>query len=449
MSDEQPLENQVWRPVVTERRWNWVVSGFVNLILILLIALIIWWVLVDPRIEFSGVHNWLYTWYASVIAGFGILAVVVQIWFDHYPYGRFRDIFSHAMWGIIINILLVALAIVFFWFIVGPFMIPMFSPLALMNVPDPIFLDPDMIVFLSASAMGTILSCGFSFAAIWVAGGMFWPFTELKPVKRGFAVFTVAAIITAIAWFILYWPYQILTAVPPLPSVVTWTIWTAVPIWALYDPIIGVTNWGAYISLNFTQWIIVFGLLTLMTYEYGPWNRLGKQPWIGLGALIGSIVLGALFSLYLMPYLILPTLLPGLNVSGTMFEYHATSVQIAVWILLMIVIWTYYFSNKPTRFHPAVNNLLRTLAIVFFAIVAYILFWFIAPILIGETALVATQNPVRWVLWLLWFMLLHIYIMKRWPGWKIVSFAEGKHRKPKPESEPQPEAEEMPESGFE
>ena len=447
MTEDKPLENAMWQPVVAERRWNWFVSGLVNFLFAFLLALIIWYVTVDPRFDMGfGLHALWYGYFAAVIAGFGILAVVVAIWFDHWPYGRFRDIFSYSMWGIILNIVLIVAAFLFFWFLVGPFIFPMFSPYVLQQIPGSIFAsDASAAFYLSASAMGTILSCGFSFAAIWVAGGMYWPFTDMEPKKRGFAVFCMAAIITAITWFILYWPYQQLT-IWPLPAVspLIFSEWTPLPIWTLYatfDVTLQLTNAGAFISLNFTQWVIVFGLLTLMAFEYRPWIWAGRQPWIGIAALFGCVLLGALFSLFLMPLFILPIFFPAYGA----IEMQVLSTYLAVWILLAIFMWTQFFSNKPTRFNPSVNDTIRVIIVVFIGVLFWILYPMIAPILIGESMAAAEMNPIRWALWLLWFMMIVTYLLKRWPGWRIRSHAEGKHRTPKPEPEAEPELE----SGFE
>jgi hypothetical protein len=412
MEKDESLENQMWRPVITERRWNWIVSGLINFIIVFIVALILWFVFMDWRFSILYWSGWLFI--GSAIAGWGILVVVLQIWFDYYLSSKMKGLVTQGIVGSLVNFVGVALIILVFWFIVGPYMIPMFSPFALMNVPS-IGGNWWLALFLSSAAIGTILSCGFSFASIWAAGGIYWPFTELKQPKRGFTVMLMGVVITTIAWLFLYWPFQIATSLPPTTTTVNWTIWTAWPFWA-FDPIAGeVNNGGAYLSLAITQWIIVFGLLTLMTWEYQPWKVFRKQPWIGLAALIGCTLLGSLFALVIMPFL-----LSGILVTMGFAAMHGYSAWIAVFLILNIFIWTQYFGNWPTRFNTGVNIIIRTILVVLFGVISLFAYFFVSPILLGDFLLTGIYNPVNWVLWLLWFMLNHVYIWKRAPGWRSV-----------------------------
>ncbi len=412
MTEEKPLENQMWRPVITKRRWNWIVSGLVNFIIVFIVALVFWYIFMDWRFSLFYWSGWLFL--GSAIAGWGILIVVFQIWFDHHLSSKMKSLVTQGIVGTILNIVGIAIVIAVFWFIIGPYMIPMFSPYALMNVAS-IGGNWYLALFLSSAAIGTILSCGFSFASIWAAGSIYWPFTELEQPKRGFTVMLLGAVITTFTWLILYWPFQIATALPPVTTTVDWTIWTAWPFWA-YDPIAGeVNNGGAYLSLALTQWIIVFGLMTLMTWDYQPWKALKKQPWIGVAALIGCTLLGGLFAL-----LIMPTLLSGIMLTMGFAAMHGYSAWIAVFIILLIFIWTQYFGNWPNQFNTIVNILIRTIIVVVLGIISLYIYFFISPMLLGDFLLTGVYNPVNWVLWLLWAMLIHVYIWKRAPGWKSV-----------------------------
>ena len=411
MSEEKTEEKQMWRPVITERRWNWVISGLVNFILIFVVALVFWYFFMHPLSIFPLFYYSGWFLIGSAIAGWGILIVVLQIWFDHYLSSKMGGLISQGIFGTLINFIGIASIILLFWFVIGPYMIPMFSPFALLNVPS-ISGNWWLALFLSSAAIGTILSCGFSFASIWAAGSIYWPFTELEQPKRGFAIMLLGAMITIFTWLILYWPFQIATALPPITTTVDWTIWTAWPFWA-YDPIAGeVNNGGAYLSLAFTQWIIMFGLLTLMTWEYQPWKSLKKQPWIGLAAVIGCTLLGGLFA-----FVIMPILLAGIMATLGFAAMHAYSAWIAVFIILNIFIWTQYFGNWPNRFNTIVNIIIRTILVVVFGFISLTVYFFIATPLLGD-GLTGVYNPVNWVLWLLWAMLIHVYIWKRAPGWR-------------------------------
>jgi hypothetical protein len=63
---------------------------------------------------------------------------------------------------------------------------------------------------------------------------------------------------------------------------------------------------------------------------------------------------------------------------------------------------------------------MRTIIIVVLGVISLFLYFFISPILLGDYTLTGVYNPVNWVLWLLWAMLVHVYIWKRAPGWKSV-----------------------------
>ena len=403
----------MWRPVLWQRRWHWAVSGLVNFILVFIVALVCWFIFVDWRLPIFIPKWWFFL--GSAIAGWGILMVVVQIWFDHRPYSRMKGLLAQGAAGTLLNFVLVAVIFAVFWFIVGPYMVPMFSPFALMNVPA-IGGNWWLALFLSSSAIGTILACGFSFATIWAAGAMYWPFTELEQPKRGFAVFLMGAIITMVTWLFLFWPFQISTALPPTTTTVNWTIWTALPFWA-FDPLAGeVNNGGAYLSLAFTQWVITFGLLTLMSWDYQPWKALKKQPWIGVAALVGCTLLGGIVAFFLMPMLLWPVA----TYYGTTSAMHGFSAWIAVFITVNIFIWSQYFDNWPRHFSTPVNLLIRTIIVFVLGFVSLWVYFFVSPFLFGDFLLTGSYNPITWLLWLLWFMLLHVYIWKRAPGWKSV-----------------------------
>jgi hypothetical protein len=98
---------------------------------------------------------------------------------------------------------------------------------------------------------------------------------------------------------------------------------------------------------------------------------------------------------------------------------HAYSAWIAVFIILNIFIWTQYFGNWPNRFNTIVNIIIRTILVVVFGFISLTVYFFIAIPLLGD-GLTGVYNPVNWVLWLLWAMLIHVYIWKRAPGWKSV-----------------------------
>jgi hypothetical protein len=384
----EKAEGEMWRPVVTEQRWHWIVSGLVSFAVIFLVAWVFWLIFVDYRVLLRSA----YIFVPSAVAGWGILALVGQIWFDHYPYNKIKNFLFHSIVGTIVNGVLVAVVFLFFWYIVGPYMIPMFSPFTLIFAGY----SAQRAWFLSSSAIGTMLACGFSFAMIWAAGAMYWPFTGDKTLKRGFEVFLVSVIITAATWLFLFWNFQRADVMPPATTTIEWTVWTAVPFWAT-------TNAGAYTSLAFTQWTITFGLLTLMLWEYFPWKQLKKQPWIGVAALLGSAILGGIVSLF-----IIPLIWPG--VLG-----YAASTSLAVFTTTMIFIWSQYFDNWPHGFIMPLNLLIRAVIVFLFGFLAWFAQIFVGGLLFGEVFFGTT-----WVLWLLWFMLLHVYIWKRVPGWKTV-----------------------------
>jgi hypothetical protein len=384
----EKAEGEMWRPVVTEARWNWILSGLISFAVVFLVAWIFWLVFVDWR----GLLKSYLIFTPAAVAGWGILALVAQIWFDHYPYNKIKNFLFHSIVGTIVNGVLVALVFLFFWFIVGPYMIPMFSPFALIFAGY----TPASAWFLSSSAIGTILACGFSFAMIWAAGGMYWPFTELKTLKRGFALVLMSAVITAGTWLFLFWNFQRLDAL-------AWSAWTAIPFWAT-------SSAGVYASLAFTQWTITFGLLTLMLWEYWPWKLLKKQPWIGIATLLFCSMLGGIMALFVIPY-------TATYLGMTMLTGYMASTQLAVFCTTMIFLWSHYFDNWPRGFIAPLNLFIRTVIVFFFGFVAYFAQYFGGFLLFGEPGYLYSTT---WVLWLLWFMLLHTYIWKRIPGWKSV-----------------------------
>ncbi len=368
-------------PVVLMPRWKQPLAGIIALIWTFVVSIAVWY-LIGFSPFYAGV---------SLFGGFGLMAVLFAIWFENWPFYKLKTPWKVGLAATILNVI-VALV---FYFIASVFAVAYAGGLGITDLATQ--LGVGWAIFGSLSA-----SC-FSFAVLWVAGTMYWPVFDKKQPMRGVIVFIIGWIVTLVAWFLLFFPYGNPAAV--LVNPLSWVL-----------PAYG-------INMAWTQWTIFFSLLTLMAFEYSPWNKAGKQPLIGISAFIVCIVLGYLW-VYVAgivgAYITLPMFLafgyPDPGAAQQLVAIGLWNVAYADWLITAVIAVSLFMDNWPKGYSQGMNFLVRLIVVVILGTLFFLLSYLIAPAL----SVLYLGNPfydnlTPFLLVVLWVQLVFAYLWRKWP----------------------------------
>ncbi|MFX1241207.1 MAG: hypothetical protein ACFFA7_08175 [Promethearchaeota archaeon] len=391
-------------PMIVMARYKQPIAGILSILIVFIISWLTWLLFFDPRV-FPAWHNpyptqvMEITAWATVIGGFGLIGVVWAIWFENWPYyGWFRTPWKVGLVGTAINFVITALFTLVF--------LPLFSSFYSSQITDPY-----IAWFVSASIFGALSGSCFSFAVLWVAGTMYWPFFKIKQPKRGIIVWIIGNAITILVWFFLFFPAGERTATTEV------------------DAVKPITFFPSYaFSLGWTQWLIFFSLLTLMVFEYWPWSKLGrKQPFIGMIAAGACTILGLVVSVvgpYFAQYILDPFFVA---IGGTPPDpvtrfkgWYMMSITYAIFLICAVVLVSLFFDNWPKRFPQWQNFLFRFLLVIGIGTITFLGYYLLSPILFGDTTNYWQMNPTPFVLWFLWIEILFAYVWRKWPIYRAV-----------------------------
>ncbi|MFX1234879.1 MAG: hypothetical protein ACFFBY_10015 [Promethearchaeota archaeon] len=393
-------------PMIVMARFKQPLAGILSILLVFVIAWVTWLIFFDPRLH--PTESWAimgYTAWATVIGGFGLIGVVWAIWFENWPYYNwFKTPWKVGLVGTAIN----AGIIILFTFILLP-TFNIFYGSETTN-PSPI-INIYISWFLGASIFGALSGSCFSFAVLWVAGTMYWPFFKIKQPKRGIIVWLIGNAITTVIWLILFLPTGVRTTSSEAGAVVD------------------VYHFPSYaFSLGWTQWIIFFSLLTLMVFEYWPWSKLGrKQPFIGIIAFVSCVLLGLLISVYF-PYVAGFLFDPFFQAIGgdpidsvTQFKgWYMMSITYAIFLICAVVLVSLFFDNWPKKYAQWKNFLFRFLLVIAIGTATFFGYYLLSPVLFGDDTNYWRMNPTPFTLWFLWIEILFAYVWRKWPIYRAV-----------------------------
>ncbi|MFW9919000.1 MAG: hypothetical protein ACFFED_05325 [Candidatus Thorarchaeota archaeon] len=368
-------------PLVMMPRWKQPIAGIIALIWTFLVSIAVWYV-----IGFSPFSAAI-----SLFGGFGLMAVLFAIWFENWPFYKLKTPWKVGLAATILN---VVVALVFF-FVANAFAEAYASSLGIV--------DPFVRLGVGWAIFGSLSGACFSFAVLWVAGTMYWPVFDKKQPVRGAIVFIIGWIITLVTWLFLFFPFGNPAAV--LADPLSWVL-----------PAYG-------INMAWTQWTIFFSLLTLMAFEYWPWNKAGKQPLIGIVAFIVCIVLGYLWVIvagYVGFFITVPMFFafgfpdPGLTQQAV--AVGLWNVAYADWLIMAVIAVSLFMDNWPKGYSQSKNFLIRLIFIVVLGTIFFIASYYIAPIL----SILYVGNPffdnlTPFLLVLLWVQLVFAYLWRKWP----------------------------------
>ncbi|MHA1247597.1 MAG: hypothetical protein ACTSPE_09750 [Candidatus Thorarchaeota archaeon] len=363
-------------PVVVLPRWKQPVAGLVSLVITFVVTILVWLV---PGMSIMG----------SLLGGFGLMSVLFSIWFENWPfYDKLRTPWKVGLASTIVNIVVAFL----FFFLASFFGVFYGSAIGIS--------DTTTAVAVGWAIFGALSASCFSFAVLWLAGTMYWPWFDRKQPGRGVRVFILGWIITLVAWFLLFYSYGNPSAT--LADPLTWVL----------------PQYG--INMAWTQWIIFFSLLTLMVFEYAPWSRAGRQPIIGIVAFVGCVILGFVWvfvagivgfmvtlPIFLMFY---PAPAPGAEVLAV----GVWNIVYADWLIAAVIVVALFFDNWPKGYSQKVNLFIRLVTVVILGTIFFFGFYLIAPF-IGFSGDPFTDNPTAFMLVLLWVELVFAYLWRKWP----------------------------------
>jgi hypothetical protein len=383
-------------PMIVMARYKQPIAGILSILIVFVISWITWLIFFDSRWHNSDVVP-----YASVIGGFGLIGVVWAIWFENWPYYNwFKTPWKVGLIGTIIN----AGIILIFTLV----LLSLFNSFYSAKIVD------DYVAwYVGASIFGALSGSCFSFAVLFVAGTMYWPFFRLKQPKRGIIVWIIGSVITILFWFFLFFPNGNREPYATISTAVR-GVYSTIPNYPF--------------SLGWTQWIIVFSLLTLMVFEYWPWNKLGrKQPYIGIIAFGSCLGLGLLVN-YISPLIAENVFDPffiliGGEPPGDIARYvgvYVMHINYAIFLTCAVVLVSLFFDNWPKKYPQWKNFLFRFILVIGIGTIAFLGFYILSPFLFGEPNNYWEINPTPFVLWFLWIEILFAYVWRKWPIYKSV-----------------------------
>ncbi len=393
-------------PMIVMARYKQPLAGILSIALVFVISIVTWWIFFDPRWHnpYPNQEMEITAW-ATVIGGFGLIGVVWAIWFENWPYYNwFRTPWKVGLVGTALNFVIILI----FSLLLLPWFTSIYSSeIIARGLPD----DPYIAWFLGASIFGALSGSLFSFAVLWVAGTMYWPFFKIKQPKRGIIVWIIGNAITILAWFLLFIPAGERTTTSEASAV---------------KPITGFPSYA--FSLGWTQWIIFFSLLTMMVFEYWPWSKLGrKQPFIGMIATGACILLGLVVSVlfpYVAQYIFDPFFIaiggippgPVPRLKG----WYMMSITYAIFLICAVVLVSLFFDNWPKKYTQWKNFLYRFLLVIGIGTLTFLGYYLLSPIVFGDNTNYWLMNPTPFTLWFLWIEILFAYVWRKWPIYRAV-----------------------------
>ncbi|BBO77090.1 hypothetical protein DSCW_45070 [Desulfosarcina widdelii] len=410
---EKRSADQSWMAARTlVPRWGLWTSGLVNLIVLAITAVALWWIFFSN----SGVFK-LYT----PLLGFSLVIwmLLIIMWhvefFDFWP---FTDRFlaeSHPLkkGGIFTaTSLLFYFALIFgvLFFIIGNYGVTYFNWNSLATYGQ---LGQDVMSTRETTSWSFIcLSVPFLWLTTVLLVGVgkdIWP-NDPQP-SQGLANWLLMAMLSIPLFLIffhphigsMFYPAQIYTAVPP------W--WKQ----------IAHTNSAEYgLGILFCTVIVIF--ITLQLWEGRPWTLVNKQPWRVIFVILGGLALGFIFfkiQLYIMDYLWDEAYIGGQNDANFGWRYSHT-VTMGNFILVPTIILNLYFGSAFSSMKLWLKGIVTTgIAIIAGLVFAWCYYrW--APVVLGVCSGVShpSENPSAFLVMIIVLLNIQDYFMDRWPGYR-------------------------------
>jgi amino acid transporter, AAT family len=402
---------------LAERRlapqWSVVVSGLVNVGVVLGLAIALWWLF----FAVEGVFK-LYT----PLLGFAIMIwmLLILLWqteiLDLWPLKRdFLRSSSSVSKGLLLTalclLLLVVIVFGLIYGLIGRYGVTYFNWNSLASFGQ---LGQDPTTSRETASWAIIaLSVPFFWLTVLTMVGLrndLWP--GLKPSRQGVANLLWISGVSIPLFCILFHPHigsmfypaQVYTAVPP------W--WKA----------IAQTN-SAEFNMGWVFCIVVVIFYTLHLWGGRPWSLVGRQPWRFLFLLFGSFLLGAaMFSteLGIMNHVWDEAYIGGQNEANFGWRYGHTTTM-AAFILVPAIMLNYLFSGAFDRLGTVLKGALMSLISILIGLGFAWLYYTAAPALLGVNSGVShpSENPTVFLLLVINLLVIQHGFFDGWPGYRL------------------------------
>lgn len=394
------------------KRWSGPWPALANTLLLAALFYATWWIFQDPR----GIMR-LYTPYVGYMYCRWLLIILIWVAyiFDYWPFRRgWIERTNPLVKGVVLTAFSVAVMLLiiegFFMRILGDYGISYMSPDRLEGMGITRFYALEYAT--EAIMMFAVIASWLSPA--WVVACENAPWAKLPQPTRGITIMLVTFLFSTIIYFltmhshmaILFYPWQQYTAITP-------GYWE------------GFAN---TVSGNFHIAWIMCCTVTVWLYET-IWERypfnLIKTDWLRRVTSFFGIVAIAFALCFFLFYG--QDLAWGETVRGTRRlmapDWRWLHVgEMAIFWLVPMLFLNFYCGNWPTRFSRPVNVALRTLITIVAAVALYVVYYKTAHLFLGVQKGYShpQQFPMIPTIWLINIMLINMWFMDGWPGWKAV-----------------------------
>ena len=394
-------------------RWSAPLTHAVNIVALLTVFYITWWIFQDPR----GIYR-LYTPYVGYMYTRWLL--IILIWmvyiFQFWPMRRSQLDSWHPLLKAAIAVpvaVLIMMAVIngFFHDLLGNFGIAYFNAERTKDLPRMTQFFAEEYASLAILMFAALASW---LAPAWVVGMERAPWQNEKQPVQGITILVVTFFIATVLYFvtmhphmgILYYPWQYFTAMAP-------------PYW---EEFAGTVSGNFHISWIMCATVVVWLVETI--WERYPF-RLIKNAWLRrLATFFGIIAIAWAFHLFLF---FAQELFLGETIRGTRNDnapdwrwLHVGEMMI--FMLLPALYLNFYCGNWPTKFSIPVNLLIRSTIMIVGGILLMILYYNISHLALGTQRGISQpeQFPMIPTIWLINIMLVHHWYMDNWPAWRKV-----------------------------
>ncbi len=394
-------------------RWGIWTSGLVNLLVLAISAIALWWIFFSN----SGIFK-LYT----PLLGFSLVIwmLLIIMWqaefFDYWPFSNRFLASAHPLkkGGILTGTTLLLYLVLIFgilFFIIGQYGVTYFNWNSLTKYGK-----------LGQDVMSTRETTSWSFICLsvpflWIttillvgAGKGIW--AQSPQPGQGLANWLLVAMLSIPLFLIFFHPHIGSMFYPA-------QIYTAVPPWWKH---LAHTNSAEYgLGILFCTVIVIF--ITLQLWEGRPWNLVEKQPWRFLFILFGGLVLGFIFfkvQLYIMDYFWDEAYLGGQNDANFGWRYSHT-VTMGNFILVPAIILKTYFGQGFSKMKLWQKGILTTCIAIIAGLIFAWCYYAWAPTLLGICSGVShpSENPSAFLVLLIVLLNIQDYFMDGWPGYLV------------------------------
>ena len=394
-------------------RWSVVVSGWVNVAVVLALAVILWWLV----FAVEGIFK-LYT----PLLGFAIMIwmLLILLWqteiFDLWPLKRDflessnRIIKGLALTALCLLTLLVLIFGIVYW-LIGSYGVTYFNWNSLAAFGN---LGQDPTTSRETASWAIIaLSVPFFWMTVLTIVGLkndLWQ--GLSSPRCGLAnlMWITAISIPLFCIFFhphigsMFYPAQVYTAVPP------W--WKA----------IAQTN-SAEFNMGWMFCIVVVTFYTIHLWNGRPWSLVAKQPLRFFFLLAGSFILGvAMFKLELgiMNYFWDAAYVGGQNEASFGWRYSHTTTM-AAFILVPAIMLNYLFSKAFDRMGVILKGAVMSLISIVIGLGFAWVYYAAGPTLLGINSGVShpSENPTVFLLLVINLLVIQYSFFDGWPGYRL------------------------------